>query len=114
VSDRCQLQCSIAYVEAVMVQASDRLSAHYLCHATLAITPLGSTGEEVDCAAPADVHASQRYPDPTTDLLVCCSPNTYNGSTRALRSADLHPLFQGRQEEGGWCLRCAGQQREIE
>jgi hypothetical protein len=96
------------------IRAADCPKTVHLCHVTLAITPLSRGLGEEEEAAPAKVHTSQRYPDPITDLLVLCSPYSYNDSTRALLSADLHPLFHDMQEEGGWRLRCGGKQCDIE
>jgi hypothetical protein len=83
------------------IRAADRPKAVHLCHVTSAITPLSrSLGEEEE-AAPALTHTSQPYPSPIADLLVSCSPYSYNASTRALLSANQHPLFHDMQKEGG-------------
>jgi hypothetical protein len=83
------------------IRTADCPKAVHFCHVTLAITPLSRSLEEEKEAAPALTHTSQPYPNPITDLLVSCSPYSYNGSTRALLSADQHPLFHDMQKEGG-------------
>ena len=53
-SDRYQLQRSIAYAEAVKMYAQNHPTARYLCHVTPANTPLSTLWEgEGDAAAAA-------------------------------------------------------------
>ena len=51
-------------------------------------------------AAPADIHTSQCYSGPTADMAVSSSLSTSNGSSSALRFANVRPLLLCMREEG--------------
>jgi hypothetical protein len=89
-------------------------SAHHVDHVALVITSVSTLLRKEEAAAPANVHTSQRCPDPNTGLLAPRSPYRYNRSTCALRLADLHPPLNDKQEEGGWRPSCGGRQRDTE
>jgi hypothetical protein len=113
VSDRYQLQLSIAYPEAVTVHVLRRPTARYLCRVTVANTPLRRSQESKHAAVAARAHTSQRYPDPIAGLLVACPWHSYSDSARALLLAELHSLCRDQVTGGGLQPRCGGQQRDT-
>jgi hypothetical protein len=100
VSDRYQLQFLIAYAKAVMVYAWNRPTAVHICHVTSTITPLSSVLQGEEEAASPHVHTSRVHLSLITYLLVRYSPHSYDDSTPALLSAELHPLCHDKEEGG--------------
>jgi hypothetical protein len=108
VSDRYQLQLSIAYSEAVTVHALQRPTAHYLCRVTAANTSLSRSEESKHAAEAEHAHTFQRYPDHITSLLVARSSQSYSGGRRALFLAELHSRFHEHERGGGSRPSCGG------
>jgi hypothetical protein len=114
VSDRYQLHRSIVYLKAAMVCTQNRPTALYLRHVTSPITPPDASPGEERVAAPPHIRTFQLDLRPIIHLLLHYSSYIYDGSSRALLSADLHSLCLDKQEAGDWRPSDGGQQRDIE